>query len=180
MSAQVAGSRPVPRAHTATSAHSHAGRPPTVHRGSGNVTSRRRIRQASTALRVTPRRWAISTVPTGSQAIPRSVCTMLTSEARCAHNTYMANSENTIKTRHQLRRAHKLVNVIDTMTPGETHTARHAIAQALRTDAWTKAATLAGITAPSITTVTMALGLLEARVVNEQMTAIDAFAGFPQ
>lgn len=54
--------RPVSRAHALMSAHAHAGRPPTVHRGGG---SRSRVRHLSTVCRSTPSRSAISMMPTG-------------------------------------------------------------------------------------------------------------------
>lgn len=54
--------RPVELAQAAMSAQFHAGRPPTVHRGSG---SRPRWRHMSTVGRSTPSRSAISVIPTG-------------------------------------------------------------------------------------------------------------------
>lgn len=87
----VAAMRPVFFAHLATSGQFQAGRPPTVQRGSGKP--RERIRQASTAERETLIRSAISTVPTGSQAMEDSVGKVLTPGQECGHNTYMMNSE---------------------------------------------------------------------------------------
>lgn len=58
--------RPVLRAQSSMSAHSHVGEPDTVHCGSGR---RPRTFQTATVWRRTPNRSAISATPTGSSAI---------------------------------------------------------------------------------------------------------------
>ena len=84
-----------------------------------------------------------------------------------------------IKTRHQLARAHKLVAVIDGLPVGCCNETRLTFAQRLAVQNWADIALLTGITAPSITTVTMAISLLEQRVVTDEITAdADAFACF--
>ena len=171
------------RAHASMSAHSHAGRPPTVHVGAGNVTTLRRMRHASTAERVTLSRCAISTVPTGSQDMAekcmRSVALSVDSGDVGTYNAYMANSENNPhKTRRQMARAHKLVAVIDGHAAHLPNETRLTFAENLSVAKWDDVALVAGITSPSITTVTMAISLLEARVANDQLSADDAFMAF--
>lgn len=58
-------SRPLLLAHASMSGQFHAGLPPTVQSGSGSTS---RCRQASTVVRLTPSRSAISEMPTGEQS----------------------------------------------------------------------------------------------------------------
>lgn len=86
--------RPVALAHFSMSGQFHAGRPPTVQRGSGKPSAR--ILHASTADRETPSRAAISTVPTGSQVMPNTVGKVLTGVKVCRYNTYMTKNQPTV------------------------------------------------------------------------------------
>jgi hypothetical protein len=81
------------------------------------------------------------------------------------------------KTRNQLRRAHKLVAVLDQLAE-TTDAHRLDFARTLPIERWADLAYLAQITVPSATTIAMAIGLIEARVLNEQMTADDDFMAF--
>jgi hypothetical protein len=78
------GRRLVACAQREMSAQSHAGRPPTVQRGSGSSP---RSFQVSTVARLTARRSAISGIPTGSMR--RSVEKVLTPDKGCGDNHYM-------------------------------------------------------------------------------------------
>jgi hypothetical protein len=82
------GSRDVALAQREMSPQSHAGRPPTVHRGSGSSP---RSRQVSTVARLTARRSAISAIPTGSMR--ESVAKVLTSGKGCDDNHYMTSRQ---------------------------------------------------------------------------------------
>jgi hypothetical protein len=87
-------------------------------------------------------------------------------------------SDHPIKTRRQLARAHKLVDVIDGLAGHLPNETRLAFADGLPVDKWADIALLAGITTPSITTVAMAIQLLETRVANEQLAADEDFMAF--
>jgi len=79
--------RPVALAQASTSGQFHAGRPPTVQRGSGMTPL---CRQMSTVGRLTPSRSATSAMPTGSQSLmPTSVEKVLTLGKVCVDNHYM-------------------------------------------------------------------------------------------
>jgi hypothetical protein len=89
--------RPVLFAHAAMSGQSQAGRPPTVHLGSG---SRPRVLQMSTVGRRTPRRSAISAMPTGSQLMVATVANLLTTDQACSDTHYMTKSRTTRTVRY--------------------------------------------------------------------------------
>lgn len=87
------GSRPVSLAHLCTSGQFHAGRPPTVQRGSGSSFL---CRQMSTVGRCTPKRSAISVMPTGSHSFTWvTVGKVLTPVYGCVDNHYMAPATTT-------------------------------------------------------------------------------------
>lgn len=88
----VAMSLPVAFAQVSTSGQFHAGRPPTVHDGSG---SRSRKRQTSTVSRFTPSRAAISGMPTGSQIMKATVAKVLTTDQRRSDTHYMTSTNTT-------------------------------------------------------------------------------------
>jgi hypothetical protein len=89
-------SRLLPFAHASTSGQFHAGRPPTVQLGSGNSP---RNRHTSTVSRFTPRRSAISGMPTGSQVMERTVANLLTTDQDCSDTQYMTQTVTTTKAR---------------------------------------------------------------------------------
>lgn len=92
------GQRPVRSAHFCTSGQFHAGRPPTVHDGSGMSP---RCRQMSTVGRLTPSRSATSAMPTGSQFfMGMTVGKVLTDRKDCVDNHYMNTTTTTEPTQH--------------------------------------------------------------------------------
>ncbi|MGH2684163.1 MAG: hypothetical protein ACRDJP_01685 [Actinomycetota bacterium] len=87
---------------------------------------------------------------------------------------------NPWKTRNQLRRAHKLIDAIDNLRPDIDDAVRLRFAETLSPAKWADVALVAGITEPSVTTVALAIGILDTRVTNNQMAAAgaDVFAGW--